>query len=566
MPFAAARQVKDKIRRLIFGRLIVSGLMFALTWLWTGGHWGPEGVNLATALLPPFVALIALSIVYLTALRLNENFGVQVRLQFLFDFALITWMVWRTGDVTSPYLSLFIVLVTTSSFFVRPKETILLSTVCALALASLTGLAAGGFVPSSNSNFEFSKAIQIVGFNVVAFLVVGMLASRLAERRSSGELLEEAARSLASLRAVHERIVESIRSGLITTDLDGTIFTFNHAAADITGFKAKEMIGHPISELFGNFNSALDNIEHVGSGEHSLRFETDLVNPEGFTLKIGYNISPLFSEEGAKTGLIVTFQDLTEIRIMEESARRKDRLAAVGRVAAGLAHEIRNPLGAMRGSIQVLRSGLPPESAQSGLMDIVIRESDRLNNIITNFLLYARPRVSNYSEMDVREAIEDTIALLEHSPDKKPSHTLEVSVPGIPVKLFADPTQIKQIFWNLARNAIQAMPDGGKFRIEASPVDAERTRIVFSDTGVGMSPEQVEKLFEPFSESTTGGTGLGLSIVYQIVRDHSGVINIRSREGEGTTITVELPSGKKAGAFPIDFGIDDDEDILGLHS
>ena len=236
---------------------------------------------------------------------------------------------------------------------------------------------------------------------------------------------------------------------------------------------------------------------------------------------------------------------------MEESIRRKDRLAAVGRVAAGLAHEIRNPLGAMRGAIQVMQSQVPPESAQAGLMEIILRESDRLNKIITNFLTYARPRVNNFSEIDLREALNDTFTLLKHSPDIKESHQLNFTLPENPITLSADPTQLKQIFWNLARNSIQAMPEGGTLSLKLKDLPNKRVQIIFSDTGCGMSPEQVEQLFEPFSNSTTGGTGLGLSIVYQIVRDHNGTINVRSLEGEGTTITIEFPTDFRLPAVPI---------------
>ncbi|HVF31282.1 MAG TPA: ATP-binding protein, partial [Pyrinomonadaceae bacterium] len=266
-----------------------------------------------------------------------------------------------------------------------------------------------------------------------------------------------------------------------------------------------------------------------------------LVTPEGFAVRIGYNISPLFSEENERSGLIVTFQDLTEIRSMEESIKRKDRLAAVGRVGAGLAHEIRNPLGAMRGAIQVLGSNTPPDSIQADLMTIILRESDRLNSIITNFLSYAKPKVGSFSEIDAAEAIRDTVKLLRHSPEVTPKHVIEESLPSASVFVSADSTQLKQVFWNLARNSINAMPAGGRLSIKLESLPNNRVQIVFEDTGVGMSPEQVERLFEPFSNSTSGGTGLGLSIVYQIIRDHDGVINVRSFEGEGTVITIVLP-------------------------
>ncbi len=178
-------------------------------------------------------------------------------------------------------------------------------------------------------------------------------------------------------------------------------------------------------------------------------------------------------------------------------------------------------------------------------MDIVLRESDRLNSIITNFLSYARPRVSDFSEIDVRQAVSDTFTLLQHSPDIREHHELKADLPAEAVLISADQTQLKQIFWNLARNAVGAMPDGGKLTIKLEKLNERRIRIEFTDTGCGMSAGQVERLFEPFSNSTTGGTGLGLSIVYQIVRDHNGTINVRSRENEGTTITVELPTESK---------------------
>jgi two-component system sensor histidine kinase PilS (NtrC family) len=422
--------------------------------------------------------------------------------------------------------------------------------ICVAFFSMLSVLTALSVIEGSGLAQSTSRIIQIVSFHVIAILVVGLLSSRLSERLSSGEQLKEATKSLASLQAVHERIIESIRSGLITTDLDGTIFTFNAAASEITGCKVAEMKGKSIFSLFGNIRQPIQLSLDLAEVDQPPRFETDLVTPDGFVVRIGYNISELFSEENERSGLIITFQDLTEIRSMEESIKRKDRLAAVGRVGAGLAHEIRNPLGAMRGAIQVLESNTPPNSVQSDLMSIILRESDRLNSIITNFLSYAKPKVGSFTEIDVCEAIRDTTKLLRHSPEVTPKHTLTEFLPQHPVYVSADTTQLKQVFWNLARNAISAMPDGGKLSVKLETTPDSRVQIVFEDTGVGMSPEQVERLFEPFSNSTSGGTGLGLSIVYQIIRDHDGAINVRSFEGEGTTITIVLPrvSAREAAA------------------
>jgi two-component system sensor histidine kinase PilS (NtrC family) len=254
-------------------------------------------------------------------------------------------------------------------------------------------------------------------------------------------------------------------------------------------------------------------------------------------------MSPLSSESGEKTGVVISFQDLTQVRALEETSRRQDRLAAIGRMAASIAHEIRNPLAAMRGSIQMLRSEMDTDPSHIELMEIILRESDRLNRIITDFLSYARPRSLVQSPVDVGDLLHQTFALLRHSPEISQIQSVVEQIPSEPLVVDADAGQLKQVFWNLARNALQAMPDGGTLTAKVEMNSNNRVRIAFSDTGKGMTPEQVDHLFEPFS-STTGGTGLGLSIVYQIVRDHGGTINVRSLEGQGTTIMVELPIGK----------------------
>jgi len=546
---ANSRQMQ-RIQTLIIGRLMAIFLLLVTSWFWYSGTFKlsfdtfPQGVFLV------FLISVGLTIVYFFLLRLSKNFRWQIRTQFVLDALLITWLVWRTGDLTSPYITLYIVLISVASFFLRPLSTLLMAMSCSLLFICLAILTINDLMESFGTAQAAGKAVQIVSFHVVAFLVVGLLASRLSDRRTSGEELAATAKTLANLRVLHERIVESIRSGLITTDLEGNIYTFNAAATEITGYRLDEMQGKSINSLFGDIRESINlSLEAAGEGEQLPRFETDLLTPEGFAVRIGYSVSLLFSELHEASGLIITFQDLTDIRSMEESVRRKDRLAAVGRVAAGLAHEIRNPLGAMRGAIQVLESKIPMGSVETSLMEIILKESDRLNTIITNFLGYARPMAATFSDTNVGEAINDTITLLKHSPDVKENHKLKLNIEETPVVISADITQLKQIFWNLARNALQAMPDGGELAVGVDTMPNNRIRITFQDTGKGMSPEQVEQLFEPFSNSTTGGTGLGLSIVYQIVKDHNGAINVRSREGEGTVITVDLPKDNRRKAI-----------------
>lgn len=540
------QSLRRRIGWLIVGRLVAAVLFLMAAAMWTHGGVSAVARVALSGTLPIFVTVAGLSLVYLLALRFFNRLQWQASAQLLIDVLLVTWLVWATGDNGSPYAAAYILVISAASIFLGPRGALVTSIGCVLAFTIITLASAAGWIPPfahDPDNALTAKAIQAIGINDVAFLVVGLLAARLADRQARSDVqLIEATQSLATLRALHERIVESIRSGVVTTDLLGRIYTFNAAAEEITGYKAMDVRGKGASIFFGELKDRIaQSMSAAQAGEPSPRFEAYCLTSDGLRLRLGYSIFPLFSETGETTGLVITFQDLTEVRSLEEAARRQDRLAAVGRVAAGIAHEIRNPLASMRGSIQVLRSDLDGDSSQAQLMEIILRESDRLNQIIADFLTYARPRNTQLALVDLREPLKETFTLLRHSPEIRDGHTLEEDFPDEPVMVSADASQLKQVFWNLSRNALQAMPEGGRLRAELQRAAGGRIRITFKDTGLGMTPEQVEHLFEPFSSSTTGGTGLGLSIVYQIIRDHGGTINVRSREGQGTTITVELP-------------------------
>ncbi|MBC7798282.1 MAG: PAS domain S-box protein [Pyrinomonadaceae bacterium] len=538
--------LRDKIKRLMFGRMFVLIILIIASWFWRGDSMPQQFADFGGAPLTIFIILLAVSIVYAVLWRTNKFLLTQATVQFIVDALLLTWLIWATGDVKSPYITLYTVLICLASVFFGSNGTLLMAAFCTFLFTTLATLTAFDVLPHLSNLSEllnYQQVLQIVGFHDVAFLVVGLLAAQLPSLNSRSNVrLRETTQTLANLQILHERIVQSIRSGLVTTDLDGKIYIFNSAAEDITGYKSFEVNGWKIFDLLGNIEQPIAvSLEAAKNSEQPPRFEIDFSTPEGFVIRLGYGISPLFSESGETSGLIITFQDLTEMRSMEESIRRKDRLAAVGRVAAGLAHEIRNPLGAMRGAIQVLGDRMEKDSMNAQLIDIVLRESDRLNTIITNFLHYARPKAAEFAETNINELIHDTVSLLGHSPDVRSIHELSEDLPEKPLMAFADAAQLKQVFWNLARNALQAMPNGGKFAVKLRKLSNNRLQITFADTGCGMSASQVERLFEPFSQSTTGGTGLGLSIVYQIIRDHNGTINVRSQANEGTTITLEMP-------------------------
>ncbi len=518
----------------------------ALLILFTGTawKWGAQGSGFSHSLrtvTPIILTLAGLTFVYCLARAFWKNYLAQARIQFAFDLLLVTWLVSITGNATSPYAALYIVIISVASFFVGPRGAMItsLGSVVAFNACALLSLGRGTRALTSE---DIANTIQFVGVSDISFLVVGLLASKLAHRQTRSDMqLEAATRSLADLRALHERIVESIRSGVITTDLQGRIYTFNAAAEEITGYKPSEVRGHDASIFFGDMTRQIaDSMTAAADGKVSPRFQADCLTPNGLALRLGFTIAPLFAESGETSGMVITFQDLTNVRALEETSRRQDRMAAVGRMAASIAHEIRNPLAAMRGSIQMLRSEMDGDTEQAQLMEIILRESDRLNKIVADYLNYARPRPAELKNVDINTLVADTFKLLRNSDELIKGHKLEEDLPSRPAIVSGDPEQLKQVCWNIARNALKAMPEGGMFRVSLKEADSNRLRLSFIDTGCGMSPEQVEHLFEPFT-STTGGTGLGLSIVYQIIRDHSGTINVRSRQGEGTTITIELP-------------------------
>ncbi|MEP6922943.1 MAG: ATP-binding protein [Pyrinomonadaceae bacterium] len=537
--------------QLTVGRIFVLLFLMATSLYWNGENLPASSKAFLHVPQIIFVIWFLLAILYLLALKFIKHLQVQIAVQMVIDGLLMSWLVWATGDVRSPYITLYTVLICLTGVFFTARVSLWTAIAITILFTAYSTLITFAVIPrlsASGPQVLPYQALQIIGFHDVAFLVVGLLAAQLAarQRRSTVQLLETV-QNLNDLQRLHERIVESIRSGLVTTDLEGKIYIFNAAAEEITGYKASDVKGWTIYDLLGDMHQSVnETLNALKKGTQPPRLEIDFVTPNNFNLRLGFSVSPLFDENGATSGLIITFQDLTDIRLMEESFRRKDRLAAVGRVAAGLAHEIRNPLGAMRGAIQVLQPAMQKDSSQAQLMDIVLRESDRLNSIITNFLQYARPRRTEFEIVDLRDIINDAVTLLRHSPEVRSIHEIVQDLPDEPVLATADAAGLKQVFWNLTRNAMQSMPDGGKLTVKLAKVSAHRSQITFTDTGVGMPQNQVERLFEPFSQSTTGGTGLGLSIVYQIIRDHNSTINVRSREGKGTTITIDLAAGKVA--------------------
>jgi two-component system sensor histidine kinase PilS (NtrC family) len=385
---------------------------------------------------------------------------------------------------------------------------------------------------------QYTVAINLFGFFAVA-LLSGSLAENL---RSAGARLERASTQIADLRAFNQYVIDSMLSGLVTADMNGRILTFNRAACIITGLPSGQAVGRDITEVLqlpAHFRSRLQTLGTTRSqrADHPYR------SPDGRLMEIGLTVTTLSLPDG-RSGYLYTFQDVTDVRRLERGARIQQRLAAVGEMAAGIAHEIRNPLASMSGSIQVLRQELPLTEDQAQLMDIVLRESERLNDTIKSFLAYARPQRVTLTRLDIRRVVQDTATLLRNSADVREEHVVAVDLPPEPVWFDADENQVRQILWNLATNGLRAMPSGGRLLMSAKVEQEggiEELTITIGDEGCGIQPSELDQLFQPFRSSFDKGTGLGLAIVHRIVTDYNGSIQVSSTVDSGTTVRVRLP-------------------------
>ena len=337
----------------------------------------------------------------------------------------------------------------------------------------------------------------------------------------------------------NQHVIESLRSGLATTDQPGYILTFNPSAEQITGLDSSDAIGRSIFELLQLSAESERSLHTDDSRGHGI--EVLYTRPGGDRIELSLSAAPLITPSG-KSGFLFVFEDVTDARRLERKSRLQQRLAAVGEMAAGIAHEIRNPLASMSGSIQILRQELPLSDDQERLMDIVLRESERLNETIRAFLAYARPRRFETERLDLRRVVGDTALLLQHSSEFSEAHTVEVDVPPGPVWYEADENQMRQIVWNLATNALHAMPKGGRLQLSAGCHPAGGALVRVADQGIGIPADEIGEVFQPFRSSFEKGTGLGLAIVHRIVSDYGGEVQISSKKGAGTTVSVCLPA------------------------
>jgi two-component system sensor histidine kinase PilS (NtrC family) len=562
---ALGAMARRRAEWLLLGRLVLTSLSFAIG----VGLEGP-GVELVesgrTGLFWTVALAFGATAISATLVRRLRHLHRFAAVQIAIDVAIVTSLVYFSGGRESPFSFLYVL--------VTVYGALLFDRWGAMGAATLSAFFYAGVLLSGNASegqgrISLGAVTAVWGVHVGALYFVGALASLLSrELRRTGQALDRRTEDLIRLKDLHERMVESLMSGLVTTDRAGSITYFNPEAERITGLDDADAVGRPLDAVIpGAYEVIRQPIARSSSQPSRTRMRYR--SSAGKELHLGLAGSILRDENGAEAGHVLIFQDVTEVVAMEAQLRRSERLAAVGEMSAKMAHEIRNPLAAISGAVQVLRGGMGPDGVdpqRTRLMEIVVREADRLNGLIQDFLRYARPKAPVSEPVHLDALIADVMKLFESSLPEG----VELCVPPLPpLVVQADPSQLRQVLWNLCLNAVQAMPEGGELRVSlavpdcAPPQDLDSGRrnedrggprasssssrwaeIAVADSGVGIPLEVQDQIFEPFFTTRKEGSGLGLATVHRIVESHGGMLQVESEQGRGTTFRVWLPRGE----------------------
>jgi len=517
------------------------------------------GVQGAENQLPLDASLLIHLLLYAYAFSLLSWFSMRARvskdllakLQVGWDLAFTAVWIYSTGGTGSLFIFLYLFVIIEGSILLGLYGTVLIAFVCGLlywlelhleyhwALFPKTSPIAAPVV-TSPANYPIANLIFILAAMGSAAWLTGSLKQRFSK---TNLLLQEKSDKVQDLLHLNESIVRCIRSGLITLDRERRITSVNEAASSITGQDGKALLACRVEEFLGRIPLEELDIEDASSTS-PFRWEQSYGHRDGKGLMLGCSGAVLRDHKGDPFGHLIVFQDLTYYKQMEEALRRKEKLAAIGEMAAGLAHEIRNPLASLYGSIQLLQAEVSLEGTQERLMGIVLKESERLDALITDFLLFAFPHVGETESIPLRDLVEETLEVFRKGPHFQEGLNVDVRMDPT-VRINGNRRQLQQILWNLLLNAAQSMSEHGEIRVEAEQtrnrpgVPSVSWRV--QDTGRGIAAENLARIFDPFYTSRQGGTGLGLAIVHRIVENHGGRIHVRSDLGKGTVFEIDLP-------------------------
>ncbi|HEX7478349.1 MAG TPA: ATP-binding protein [Polyangiales bacterium] len=472
------------------------------------------------------------------------------------DLLLTTGLVYVTGGPGSGFTFLYGVAVLMAAMVVGPLPARITGAIAvALYVALVTSISMRWLPAPPDQSVEayrlpVMELVYATLLNVLGLFLVTLLAGNLSARLlSAGGRLRIAEASAATLAQLNDDIVRSLNSGLLTTDLAGRIRTVNPAGADIFRTDPFALIDEPISNCLPIDVSAITRSRTKLDGP-VMRAEGQATRPDGSRFPVGFSLNSLINLDGALIGTLVLFQDLSEIVQLRETAARSERLGVLGRLSAGLAHEIRNPLSSISGSVELVRDSTHLDTEDRRLLGIVLHEVERLDDLVSTMLLVGRPREPRRSEIDLRALVTEVVEMARRGPSVDASVGIDYRPSELPVVAFADGDQIRQVLWNLVKNALQASPPGTTVSVSARQLDTETSVLEVSDQGRGIDPGQREKVYNMFYSERTHGAGIGLALVRQIVDAHAGAIEIRSEESRGASFMITLPTRAGAAGRP----------------
>lgn len=480
-----------------------------------------------------FITLLSLLVINRLS-RLGPFCWVQMAWEVLFASAII----YLTGIWDSLFVFLYVLAIIISSVILFRVGAFISATASALFYGLQIFGVKYGWLPAFSPISPEPDLISLVRnffLNFVGFYASALVASYIAEQlRQTGKELSEARIGLDRLEALNEAIVHSISTGLVTLDPEGRIIFLNRSAEKIFARPTTELAGKTLEQVLPS--EVCEKLKANKSGRVKLAY----LNPAGKELVLECFWQKLQNREHELAGELLAITDITELNRMEERLKTADRLAAVGKLAAGIAHEVRNPLGAISGSIELLKKEIDRDSPDRKLMEIVLHETDRLNKLITDFLLYARPSPRSIQPIQMDQLFQN-LAVMVKTKAAQVELVLEMEPDMI---IYSDPRLVEQIFWNLTNNALESMPDGGRLVIKGKN-ETRNSRagvwLSFADTGMGIPSENLNRIWDPFFTTKENGTGLGLSTIWRIVEEMSGEVSVESSPGSGSNFEIWLP-------------------------
>jgi len=543
----------SRLHWLMLARVVIVTFILGLATFIEVMRMEPLSSISASVLFKTILITYVLSILFLFLLNYSRSITLNIYIQSICDIAVVTAMVYATGGIRSIYSVFYPLIIIYSVLFLGRKGGFVIASYAGIFYGLFAAFEFYGVIyPISplpmpdyhlNAGYVFTRIIT----HIFSFYLITFLASFVVEQeRKTRTLLVEKQTAFDRLDLLHRSIIESVDTGILTVNLRGQIKSLNRAATDITGLTINEIENQRFVDIFPNC-PPLERQEKT-DGNRSLvrtRFEMAFLTGDGRKLLLGGSVSSLRDPSGVTIGKIIIFQDLTALNEMKESLEKSRQLAFIGEMAAGLAHEIRNPLASISGSIQMLKEDLVRNDTNARLMQIILRGKDQLESFLKDFLLIARPAPGTREALDVKETIRDVIESVRYIPDWNKLLEPTTLFADDPLFIEANRTEIRQVIWNLILNAIQAMPEGGILRVEARPAEIEGqtgAEIRITDTGCGIRDQDRQRIFEPFYTTRDTGTGLGLAVVNRIIVAYRGKIHMQSEPGKGTTFTIWLPA------------------------